>query len=91
MIRALLWLIGVLTGIACILLGLAGVAISAVTILDPAEAQMADDNKPLGVAPSFSESLGQVGGFLALTAFGLTVLWLVWKGTQLNHLTRRCS
>jgi hypothetical protein len=91
MMRALLWLIGLLAGAACILLGLAGVAISAVAIFDPAGAQMADDNNPFGAPPTFSESLGQLGGFLALTLVGAALLWLVWKGIRLNHLTRRCS
>ena len=91
MVKAILWLVSVLTGGAFILVGLAGCVLSLIAIIDPVGTKMADDNDPFGVPPTLAESLGMLASFTVAVAVGTCVLWLVWRRVHGNHLTRRCS
>lgn len=79
MVKRTLRLVGGLIGSLLVLLGLIGSAVSVLALIDPVGTKAADDSDPFGVPPSFLESLGVLGSYLAIGGLGVYLLWLLCR------------
>ena len=70
-------LLSIIAGVSLLLVGLLGVSVSVVAIVDPVGTKMADDSDPFGTPPTTVESLLMLVLFLALSSLGA---WLGWRG-----------
>ena len=77
-------LLSIMTGVGLSLLGLVGVLVSILAIIDPVGTKMADDGDPFGTLPTTVESSVLLMAYLLITSFGA---WLSWRGGRRSDPT----
>jgi ABC-type Fe3+ transport system permease subunit len=73
---SVVFVVRVALGVMLILVGLIGVTLGVLGVIDPVGSKMADDNDPLGVPHSLLESLLIAGAFAAVLVTGCWMTFL---------------
>jgi hypothetical protein len=84
----------IIGGSSMLIIGLLGIGVGTLSLLDPVGSKMADDADPFGPPPTFTENISVLSVYLVVMILGL---WLVFsrrwkkKATHNNPLQRSDS